>query len=232
MTTPEVKFTKVNNRICLTNDFEYYYQILLCYFTIQLFINNEWCNSEDGATFPAINPATEKEIAQVQEGREKDINKAVKAAKEAFKFGSEWRTMDASKRGLLLNKLADLIEKESDYISRLEALDNGKSSVIAQGDVAFSVNTLRFYAGFADKIHGVTTAPDGDHISYTRIEPVGVVGAIIPWNYPFMLAIIKVAPAIAAGCTLVIKPAEQTPLTALILGDLILKAGIILYVLL
>jgi len=179
----------------------------------------------DGATFPTINPANEKVIAHVQEGREKDINKAVKVAKETFKFGSEWRRMDASKRGLLLHKFADLIDANVDYISKVESLDNGKPFSIAKIDVSYSATVVRYFAGYADKITGVTSPADGDFMTYTRIEPVGVVGALLPWNYPWLLTIYKVAKAVAAGCTLIIKPAEQTSLTALIIGDLVLKAG-------
>jgi len=191
----------------------------------QLFINNEWVNSESGKTFPTINPTTAEKIVDVQEGDKADIEKAVKAAREAFKLGSPWRTMDASARGRLMYKLADLIERDADYIASLDTLDNGKPLAMARIDVAFGVNTLRYYAGWTDKIHGKTIPADGDVFSFTRVEPIGVVGQIIPWNYPVMLAIFKLSYGLAPGNTLVVKPAEQTPLTAIYLGSLIKEAG-------
>ncbi|GAA49762.1 retinal dehydrogenase 1 [Clonorchis sinensis] len=191
----------------------------------QLFINNEFVNSVSGKTFPTINPATEEVICHVQEGDFEDVQKAVAAAKAAFRRDTPWRTMDASKRGLLLLKLASLVEGNAQYIADLEALDNGKPVSSALGDVNFSVGILRYYAGYADKIHGKNLPVDGNTIAFTRQEPSGVVAAIVPWNYPFFLSVVKLAPALAAGCTIVLKPAEQTPLSGIYLGSLVREAG-------
>ncbi|TPP59743.1 Retinaldehyde dehydrogenase type 2 [Fasciola gigantica] len=191
----------------------------------QLFINNEFVNSSTGKTFKTINPTTEEVICEVQEPSDADINKAVAAAKAAFKRGSPWRTMDASARGHLLYKLADLIEKNADYIARLEALDNGKAVSSALDDVGFAVQMTRYYAGLADKINGKVIPADGNVVTFTRSEPAGVVLGITPWNYPFFLAMLKVAPSLCAGCTIVLKPAEQTPLSAIYLGSLVCEAG-------
>lgn len=191
----------------------------------QIFINNEYVNSVSGKTFPTVNPATEEKLADIQEGDKADIDKAVAAAKAAFKRGSTWRQLDASARGLLLNKLADLIEHNKAKLATLETLDNGKPFRNAYGDAIGSTYMLRYNAGLADKIVGQTIPANGNVFCYTRHEPVGVVGAIIPWNFPLFLAIAKISPAIAAGCTLVLKPAEQTPLTAIYLGSLIKEAG-------
>jgi len=191
----------------------------------QIFINNQWVNSATGKTFPTINPTTGEKIVEVQEGTKADIDKAVAAAREAFKLNSTWRTMDASARGNLLLKLVALIERDQEYIASLETLDQGKPYKFALWDVKTSVDTIRYHAGWADKIHGKTIPADGNHFSFTRVEPVGVVGQIIPWNFPFMLAAVKLSVAIATGCTVVLKPAEQTPLTTLYLAQLTLEAG-------
>merc|ERR1712226_353770 len=192
----------------------------------QLFINNEWVNSESGKTFSTINPATLDKIADVQEGDKADVEKAVAAAKEAFKFGSTWRTMDASDRAVLIQKLADLIQRDLVYLSSLEALDNGKPFKDCYfGDLQGVMKTLRYYAGFCDKIRGQTIPIDGNFHCHTRHEPVGVCGQIIPWNFPLLMMAWKVAPALATGNTIVLKPAEQTPLTALFCCQLIKEAG-------
>jgi acyl-CoA reductase-like NAD-dependent aldehyde dehydrogenase len=192
----------------------------------KIFINNEFVNSASGKTFPTINPSTGVKIVDVQEGDKADIDNAVAAAKAAFKRGSPWRTTDASQRGLLLLKLADLIERDRVKLSTLETLDNGKPYAAACGsDLLISLKIVRYFAGIADKIVGQTIPADGNVFCYTRHEPVGVVGAIIPWNYPLYLALCKISPAVAAGCTMVVKPAEQTPLTALYLAALIKEAG-------
>lgn len=191
----------------------------------QIFIDNEWHNSASRKTFPTVNPATATKIADVQEGDKADVDRAVAAAKKAFKFGSKWRTTDASTRGMLLHKLAELIERDTAYLASLEVLDNGKPFTSAMGDVAFAVKTLRYFAGWADKIQGKTIPVDGDYFAYTRIEPIGVIGAILPWNFPILLICIKLGPALAAGNTLVIKPAEQTPLTSLYIAQLTKEAG-------
>ncbi|KZS05982.1 Retinal dehydrogenase 1 [Daphnia magna] len=154
-----------------------------------------------------------------------DVDKAVEAARRAFKLGSTWRTMDASNRGRLICKLADLIERDAEYLAALETLNNGKPLAEAQFDMVCAINCLRYYAGWADKIHGQTIPADGNIFVVTRKEPVGVVGQIIPWNYPVLMCTWKFGPALAAGCTVVLKPAEQTPLTALYLAQLSVEAG-------
>jgi len=198
---PEIKFTKI-------------------------FINNEWVDSVSGKTFPTINPATGEVICQVQEGDKADVEKAVKAAKAAFKLGSEWRTMDASKRGVLLNKLADCIERDRVYLASLESLDNGKPFQDAFNiDLSLTIKCLRYYAGWADKTHGKTIPVDGSFLSYTRHEPVGVCGQIIPWNFPLLMQAWKLGPALATGNVVVMKLAEQTPLTGLAVAALVAEAG-------
>lgn len=191
-----------------------------------IFINNEWHKSQSGNTFPTINPTTEEIIADVQEGNAADIDKAVEAARKAFRLGSPWRTMDASKRGLLLNRLADLMERDHNYLSSLETLDNGKPFSAAYAfDIPASIATLRYYAGYADKNHGRVIPMDGKFFAYTRHEPVGVCGQIIPWNFPLLMMAWKIAPALATGNCVVLKPAEQTPLTALYVAQLTKEAG-------
>ena len=179
-----------------------------------------------GKTFPTINPSTGEKICDIAEGDKADVDKAVAAAKEAFKLGSPWRTMDASERGRLLNKLADFIERDQDYLARLETLDNGKPYRISlTRDTVGTPKIYRYYAGWCDKIVGKTIPIDGPYMSMTRHEPVGVCGQIIPWNFPLSSQAIKLAPALACGCTVVLKPAEQTSLTALYVGSLIKEAG-------
>jgi acyl-CoA reductase-like NAD-dependent aldehyde dehydrogenase len=192
----------------------------------QIFINNEYVNSVSGKTFPTINPSTEEKIADIQEGDKADVDKAVAAARAAFKRNSPWRQLDASARGTLLNKLADLIDRDKTKLATLETLDNGKPFVNAyNGDLNMAAGVLRYNAGLADKIVGQTIPANGTNFCFTRHEPVGVVGAITPWNFPLFLAVGKISPALAAGCTIVLKPAEQTPLTAIYLGSLIKEAG-------
>ncbi len=151
---------------------------------------------------------------------------AVKAAEKAFARGSEWRNMDASQRAKLMLKLADLIQRDADVIASLESLDNGKSFANAKQDVYFCSHLLRYYAGYCDKIHGKTIPVDGSAFAFTRKEPIGVVGQILPWNYPAFLLILKWAPVLATGCTSVCKPAEQTPLSALYICSLAKESGI------
>ena len=151
---------------------------------------------------------------------------AVKAAKNAFKLGSPWRRMSPSQRGVLLNRLADLIERDREHLTGLESLDNGKPYKVAYaGDLEFTIGCYRYYASLADKNNGKTIPLDGDFFSYTRHEPVGVVGQIIPWNFPLLMQAWKLGPALAAGCTVVMKVAEQTPLSALYMCKLIEEAG-------
>jgi aldehyde dehydrogenase (NAD+) len=191
----------------------------------KLLINNRWIASESGKTFATINPSTGEEICQVAEADAADVEKAVRAARAAFEHGS-WRKTQASDRGQMLHRLADLIEKHGDELARLESLDNGKPVSVAKAvDVAQTVGCFRYFAGWADKVHGKTIPIDGDFFCYTRHEPVGVVGQIIPWNFPLVMMAWKLAPALATGNTVVLKPAEQTPLSALRVGELIVEAG-------
>ena len=192
----------------------------------QILIDNKWVESVSGKRFPTINPATGEKIADVAEADEADVNLAVKAARKAFESRAPWRRMSASERGKLLNRLADLVEKHADDLAKLEALDNGKPYKVARAaDLALTIACYRYYAGWADKIQGKTIPIAGDYFCYTRHEPVGVVGQIIPWNFPLLMQAWKLGPALAAGNTVVMKPAEQTPLTALRMGELIVEAG-------
>jgi aldehyde dehydrogenase (NAD+) len=191
----------------------------------KLLIDNRWVEPASGRTFATINPATGEEICQVAEADAPDVERAVRAARNAFERGP-WRKMAAAERGRLLNKLADLIEKNADELARLESLDNGKPYKVAVGaDVPLTIACYRYFAGWADKIQGRTIPVAGNYFCYTRLEPVGVVGQIIPWNFPLLMQAWKLAPALACGNTVVLKPAEQTPLTALRIGELLLEAG-------
>jgi aldehyde dehydrogenase (NAD+) len=164
-------------------------------------------------------------IAEVAEGDAADVELAVDAAREAFDSGP-WPRMDARERGMRMHRLAELIEEEAQELARLETLDNGKPIKDARGDIGMVVDCLRYYAGWADKIHGKTIPVRGSYFTYTRREPVGVVGQIIPWNFPALMVAWKWGPALAAGCTIVMKPAEQTPLSCLRMARLAQKAGI------
>ncbi|HEX6546459.1 MAG TPA: aldehyde dehydrogenase family protein [Bryobacteraceae bacterium] len=192
----------------------------------KLLINNKWVDSVSGKKFDTVNPATGEVLAQVAEADAPDVDLAVKAARNAFHMKSPWRRMSASERGKLMNKLADLIEKNADELATLESLDNGKPRHVARSaDLELTIACYRYFAGWADKIQGKTIPINGDYFCYTRLEPVGVVGQIIPWNFPLLMQAWKLAPALAAGNTIVMKIAEQTPLSALRLGELILEAG-------
>lgn len=191
----------------------------------RILIGGEWRDAVSGKTFPTLNPATEEKIADVAEGDAADVDLAVKAARKAFESGP-WSRMDARDRGRLLNRLADLIEDNIDELAALETLDNGKPIRDSRNaDLPLVIDCLRYYAGWADKIHGDTIPIRGNYFCYTRREPVGVCGQIIPWNFPMLMAAWKWGPALAAGCTVVMKPAEQTPLTCLRMGELALEAG-------
>jgi len=192
----------------------------------QCFIGGKWMASASGKTFDTIHPATEEVIAEVAEGDAEDVDRAVEAARDALENGP-WSTMDARDRGRRMFKLADLIEAEADELAALETLDNGKPISDARAaDLPLTVDALRYYAGFADKIHGQTIPVNGNFLTYTRREPVGVVGQIIPWNFPALMLAWKWGPALAAGCTMVMKPAEQTPLSCLRMAHLAQEAGI------
>ncbi|MCO6457076.1 MAG: aldehyde dehydrogenase family protein [Pirellulaceae bacterium] len=190
------------------------------------FIGGQWQPAQSGQTFATLDPATEEVIAEVAEGDAADVELAVRAAREALER-SDWSRLDARDRGRLMYRLADLIEEEIDELAALESWDNGKPIRDARHvDLPLVVDCLRYYAGYADKIHGQTIPVRGNYFSYTRREPVGVVGQIIPWNFPMLMVAWKWGPALAAGCTIVMKPAEQTPLTCLRMARLAQKAGI------
>ncbi len=192
----------------------------------KILIDNKWVDSVSGKTFETINPATGEVIAKVAEADAADVDLAVKAARRAFHSKAAWRRMSGSERGKLLNRLADLIEKNIDELSTLESLDNGKPKHVARtADLPLVIACYRYYAGWADKIQGKTIPVNGDYFCYTRHEPVGVVGQIIPWNFPLLMQAWKLAPALACGNTVVLKAAEQTPLSALRVGELIIEAG-------
>jgi len=190
-----------------------------------LFINNEWRPAASGKRFPVVNPATEEVIADVAAGDAGDVENAVRAAKACFE-SQAWREMSGRKRGKLLFRAADLLEARLEEFSRLESAQNGKTLFEAKIELTMTVNTLRYYAGWADKIVGDTLPVDGPFLTYTLREPIGVVGAIVPWNFPLNIASWKFAPALAAGCTIILKPASETPLTALLFGEVALEAGL------
>ncbi len=191
-----------------------------------MFIGGKWVDSVSGKTFPTLNPATGEVICQVAEGDKADVDRAVKAARKAFEEGP-WPKMNASERGRLINRLADLIEQRKEELAALETLDNGKPIRDSlDADLPLTIKCYRYYAGWADKIHGKTIPVEGNYFCYTRHEPVGVVGQIIPWNFPLLMQAWKWGPALACGNTVVLKPAEQTPLTALRVAELAQEAGI------
>ena len=192
----------------------------------QCFIDGKWVPAVSGKTFDTIHPATEEVVAQVAEGDKADIDLAVKAARKQFD-GGEWSRMDARDRGRLMNKFADLLEESAEELAGLETLDNGKPIRDARAaDIPLVIDCIRYYAGWADKIHGSTIPIRGNYFCYTKREPVGVVGQIIPWNFPALMTAWKWGPALATGCTIVMKPAEQTPLSCLRMARLAQKAGI------
>ncbi|XP_041371314.1 aldehyde dehydrogenase, mitochondrial-like [Gigantopelta aegis] len=192
----------------------------------QIFINNKFVDSVSGKRFPSISPVTEEVICEIAEGDKADVDLAVKAARDAFRLGSPWRRMDASERGNLMYKLADLMERDAVYLASLETLDNGKPFQVAYAaDIPLSIKCLRYYAGYANKNHGKTIPVDGNFFTYTRHEPIGVCGQIIPWNFPLLMQAWKLGPALSMGNTVVMKPAEQTSLTALYIAQLSEEAG-------
>src|ERR1700746_3878138 len=193
-----------------------------------MLIGGKWVNSASGKTFETYNPATGEVLARVAEGDREDIDRAVKAARKAFEAGP-WPEMSPSERGRLLWKLSDLVAQHRQELAERELLDNVKPVFFSRiADVPSTVDTFRYFAGWATKVEGNTipiSMPGAKYLAYTLREPVGVVGQIIPWNFPLIMASWKLAPALAVGCTVVLKPAEQTPLTALRLGELIMEAG-------
>jgi aldehyde dehydrogenase (NAD+) len=191
----------------------------------KMLIDGEWVDAVSGRRFATINPATGTVIDEVAEGDKADVDRAVQAARRAFDSGP-WSKMNARERGRLLYKFADLIEEHIDELAALETLDNGKPIRDSRNiDLPLAIETYRYYAGWADKIEGCTIPVSGPYFTYTRHEPVGVCGQIIAWNFPLLLQAWKWAPALAAGCTSILKPAEQTPLSALRVGELALEAG-------
>ncbi|HVX86647.1 MAG TPA: aldehyde dehydrogenase family protein [Phycisphaerae bacterium] len=192
----------------------------------KMLINGVWQNATSGKTFETLNPATGDVIAKVAEGDKADVDKAVAAARHAFDKGP-WKKMNARERGKILFRLADLVEKNLEELAKLESLDNGKPLNDARAaDLPLAIDCYRYYAGWADKIEGKTIPINGNFFCYTRHEPVGVVGQIIPWNFPILMQAWKLGPALATGCSIVLKPAEQTPLTALRVGELAMEAGL------
>ena len=190
----------------------------------KLFINGEWSAASDGATFDTYNPSTGETIAKVAHATKDDVDRAVNSARKALEKGP-WGKMDACDRGKLMFKLADLIEAHGEELARLEALNCGKTITDSRGDIQGVLNGLRYYAGWADKIEGKTVPVRGNFLSYTLRQPVGVVGQIIPWNFPLLMMAWKWGPALACGNTIVMKAAEQTPLSALRVCELIQEAG-------
>lgn len=197
----------------------------------KMLIDGQWVDANGGTRLEVHNPADEKLIASVPAGDQHDIDLAVLAARKAFESG-DWHDMRPAQRERLLLRLADLVEANAQSIAEIESIDNGKSVTVARYvDVALTVDFFRYMAGWATKIEGTTNdlsapfAPANKFVAFTRKEPVGVVGAIVAWNFPLLLAAWKLGPALATGCTVVLKPAEQTPMSALRLGELIQEAG-------
>ncbi len=197
-----------------------------------LLIDGQWVPAQSGKTFASINPATEETLAEVAHGEAADIEQAVQAARRAFDEDSEWRRMNASDRGKVIWRIGDLIEQHAEELAMLESLDNGKPLAVAKAaDVPLAADLFHYMAGWPTKIEGNTVpisaipAP-GEYHAYTLRDPVGVVGQIIPWNFPLLMAAWKLGPVLACGCTVVLKPAEQTPLSALRLGELMQEAGV------
>uniref|UniRef100_J3MFF7 Aldehyde dehydrogenase 1 n=1 Tax=Oryza brachyantha TaxID=4533 RepID=J3MFF7_ORYBR len=192
----------------------------------KLFINGRFVDAVSGKTFETRDPRTGDVIASIAEGDKEDVDLAVRAAREAFDHG-EWPRMSGSERGRVMLKYAELVEQHAEELAALESLDAGKPLAVARVvDVGNSVDSLRYFAGAADKIHGETLKMSRQLHGYTLREPVGVAGLIVPWNFPAIMFFSKVSPALAAGCTMVVKPAEQTPLSALFLAHLAKQAGV------
>src|SRR6266849_10409650 len=193
----------------------------------KLLINGQWMEGS-GKAFDTVNPATGEVLTQVSEASEQDVDQAVTAARKAFDdVGGPWRKMSASERGKIMWRIADFVEKNIDELAELETLDNGKPIFESRYvDMPMVIDVLRYYAGWATKIHGETINTFETAFTYTLREPVGVVGLIVPWNFPLLLASWKVGPALACGNTIVWKPASLTPLTTLRFGELALEAGV------
>jgi acyl-CoA reductase-like NAD-dependent aldehyde dehydrogenase len=193
-------------------------------FPSRLVIGGEMLEAKSGEHFDVVNPATEEVLTSVAEAGPDDVDAAVRSARDTFESDA-WRGTSARKRGEMLHRLGELVLRDIDELARLETLNNGKPVLESKIDVRLTAQTLKYYGGWADKIHGETIPVDGPFLNYTLREPLGVVGAIVPWNFPLNLASWKVGPAIACGNTVVLKPAELTPFTALKLAELALEAG-------
>ncbi|KAL9265276.1 Benzaldehyde dehydrogenase, mitochondrial-like protein, partial [Drosera capensis] len=192
----------------------------------KLLINGQFVDAASGKTFPTLDPRTGELIAEVAEGDAEDINRAVSAARKAFDQGP-WPRMTAYERSKILWRFADLVEQHNDEIAALETWDNGKPyEQAATAELPIFVRLFRYYAGWADKIHGLTVPADGPHHVQVLHEPIGVAGQIIPWNFPLLMFAWKVGPALACGNTIVLKTAEQTPLSALYVAKLLHEAGL------
>ncbi|MFJ1758809.1 aldehyde dehydrogenase family protein [Amycolatopsis sp. NPDC088138] len=197
----------------------------------QMLINGEWVDAASGKTFETLNPATEDVLASVAHGEAEDVDRAVRAARAAFDDNSPWRRMPHGQRGRIIHKLGDLILEHLEDFALLESLDNGKPYAVAKAaDVPLAADLFHYMSGWATKIEGATIPTSGldpaRYLGFTLREPVGVCGQIIPWNFPLLMAAWKIGPVLAAGCTTVLKPAEQTPLSALLLGELAMQAGL------
>src|SRR5580700_7256730 len=191
----------------------------------RLLIGGKWVTAKSGKTFETINPANEEVLALIPEGDKADVDEAVKAARRAYEHG-KWSTINPHQRAKYLLTIADLIEKNVDELAILETLNNGMAISLARGFTLMAADTFRYYAGWATKIYGETNPSDPSMFNYTLREPVGVCGQIIPWNFPLLMASWKIAPALACGNVVILKPAEQTPLTAIRLGELIVESGL------
>ncbi|KAK2598261.1 hypothetical protein N8I77_011685 [Diaporthe amygdali] len=190
-----------------------------------LFINSKWVQSSNGGKIASINPTNEQEIVSVSAATSQDVDKAVRAAREALCHPS-WRDLPATDRGKLIGRLAELVDQHREILATIETWDNGKPySVSLNEDLTEAVETLKYYAGFADKVFGQVIETTPNKFAYTIREPVGVCGQIIPWNYPLAMAAWKLGPALACGNTIVLKPAEQTPLSILFVANLVIEAG-------
>src|SRR5262245_33739263 len=190
----------------------------------QLLIDNEWRAAASGATMPVINPATGGGVADVASAGREDLEAAVGAARKAL--GGPWAAMSARERGRLVRKIGERLMERADEVARLETLHNGKPiSESRHIEIPAAAECFEYYGGWSDKVMGDTIPVKGNHLTYTLREPIGVVAAIVPWNFPLLLAAWKIAPALACGNTVIVKPASQTPLTALALGELALEVG-------
>jgi phenylacetaldehyde dehydrogenase len=197
-----------------------------------MLLGGDWVPAKSGRTLASVDPSTGVDITTIPAGDAEDVDAAVRSARAAFD-GGPWPALRPVDRERLLLKLADLIEQHAQELAELETIDSGKLLAFnLHGDLKIAIDSMRYMAGWATKIEGATLSPSFAYVpnmrftSHTLREPVGVVGAIIPWNFPLVMAVWKIAPALAAGCTVVLKPAEETSLTALRLGELILEAGV------